>query len=117
MDSRKRVSIVGYGITLLTFIVILLFCKFYMKPGQEMGYTILNFYIISPAISFVVGLNMGILNAYLKWIYPIFSGLFCFAVLIIFPGSWDWICLFFSLIPALLGLLIGFKIWKVRISK
>lgn len=115
MDAKKKVSIKGYGITVLMFIVILLVGKFYMKPGQELGYILLNFYIISPIISFAVGLNMGILNAYLKWLYPIFAGVLEFVVqTIVSPGSWGWFSLLFSLIPALLGVLIGFIIWKTR---
>lgn len=111
MDSSKKVSIIGYGITLLTFIIITLFGKFYVKPGQEMGYTLLNFYAISPGVCFAVGCVLGGRSTYLKWIYPIFSGMICLAVLmIIFPGSFDLIFLLFSFVPAIIGLFIGFSI-------
>lgn len=116
MKSNKMLSLIGYGIFFLTSLVILLFGKFYMPRGSEFGYVLLNFYIIMPIVAFAIGLILGIKNAFLKWLYPIFAWLLCSAILIMIFSlrSWNWICLLFSLVPAMLGVLLGFLIWKVR---
>ena len=106
MNSKKIFYICG-GITFFIFLIIFIWGIF-LNSGDEMGYAVLSFYIIMPVTSFVMALILSISNAYFKWLYPIIFGLIGFFIPpIVFKGSWGWIALFFSMIPALLGLAIG----------
>lgn len=116
MNTSKKLSIISYGITACIFLVIALWGMFGSITGNEMGYCILNFYLIMPITSLIIGIIMGIKGTYLKWLYPILFGICGFIIpcLVFGFGSFDMIAVFFSFIPALLGVFIGFIIGKVR---
>lgn len=118
MKTNKKVSIVSYGISFFVFLIIALSGKFLLKDGDEIGYILMSFYLIMPITSLVSGIVLGIKNAYLKWAYPVtFGALGIIIPSFIFKNSWDWISLFFSLIPALTGLIIGVLINKSKGKK
>ncbi|NLY81550.1 MAG: hypothetical protein GX078_02055 [Clostridiales bacterium] len=118
VESNKKVSIISYGVSLIIFLIIAIWGKFFLKGGDEMGYALMNFYLIMPLVSLVFGIILGSKDAYLKWAYPIVFGILGIIIpSFIFIGSLDWISVFFSLIPALLGLAIGILINKSRNKK
>lgn len=118
MNANKKLSFVCYGITLCIFLAIFLWGILGLKSGDEMGYCFLNFYLIMPLTSLIMGIILGIKNAYLNFLYPIVFGGFGFVIPgLVFRSSWDLFASFFSLLPALLGLLIGLLIWKIRTRK
>lgn len=116
--NSQHLSKIIYGLSFFVFLVISLWGMFFLDPGDEMGYVILNFYIIMPLTSFIMGIILTVKNETLKWEYPVIFGLFGVIIPIaVFNGSWDWISLFFSLIPGFIGLFIGLLINKFRINK
>lgn len=113
MKSEKRTSFFGFGFSYLVFLIIALWGRFFLKNGDEMRYVILSFYLIMPIVSFVTGIILGLKDVYLKWVYPALFGLLGIILpFFIFSYSFDWISIFFSLVPAVFGLLIGILIKK-----
>lgn len=116
--SIKKVSIVSYGVSFGIFVIIALWGKLFLKSGDEIGYVLMNFYFIMPMLSLAIGIVLGVKDAYLKWAYPIVFGILGIVIpAFVFSNSWDWISIFFSLIPASLGLVIGVLINKSRNRK
>ncbi|MDR3120980.1 MAG: hypothetical protein LBU58_06565 [Clostridiales bacterium] len=116
MNTAKRHSIICYGITICIFVIIALWGMgiFGSITGDEMGYSILSFYLIMPLTSITVGLIMGIKGLYWKWPYPVLVGILGFIIPRFVFGVSEIITLFSSFIPALLGVSIGTLIRKVR---
>jgi len=118
--QRKKITKLCYGITAGIFLVLLLWGILGSITGNELGYSLLSFYLIMPLTSLVIGIIIGIKNGYLKWLYPFVFGIFSLLVPRIIFGSWnsfDAIELFFSFIPALVGVGIGTLIGKIRKEK
>lgn len=115
--KNKRISKIIYGLSFFIFLAIFVWGKFFLNAGDEMGYVILNFYILMPLTSFIMGLILALKDINLKWIYPIIFGVLGMIIpILIFSGSWSWISILFSLIPGFLGLLIGLLVSKLRQS-
>ncbi len=85
-----------------------------MNRGDEMGFSVLNFYIIMPLVSFITALIVGIKDAYMKWVYPVVFGVYGLFIPVLIFNSFDFIALFFSFIPALAGVGIGWLINKKK---
>lgn len=117
MTSTKRLSLICYGITLVVFLVIYLWGALGSITGDEMGYSILSFYLIMPFTSFVMSLIMGMKNVYMKWLFPVIFGILGFAIPLMVFGSFDWISLFFSFIPAMSGMGVGVLVQRLRLRK
>lgn len=116
--KNKRTSIIVFGVSFLVFMVIALWGKFFLSDGDEMGFVVLNFYIIMPVLSLIIGFILGFKDLPYKLLYPIVFGLLGIIIpAFIFKGSWDWISLLFSLVPALVGLGIGSLVNKVQVNK
>lgn len=118
MKSEKRTSFIGFGISYILFLIIALWGKLFLKNGDEMQYVVLNFYFIMPIVSLATGILLGLKDVYLKWIYPALFGLLGMILpFYIFNYSFDWISIFYSLVPAVFGLLIGILINKKKDSR
>ncbi|MDR1663779.1 MAG: hypothetical protein LBR83_02525 [Clostridiales bacterium] len=117
MKSSKKLSLVCYGITAIVYLLILIGGTLGSITGQEMGFAVLTFYMIMPVVSFVNALILGLKNAYRKWLYPIVFGALAFVIPWVIFGAPDIFCLFFSFIPAEIGLGIGVLIYKARTRK
>lgn len=109
INSSKIISIVCYGISVLIFLVIGLVRKF-LPAGDEMGYAVLNFYIVMPLTTLIASIIISKKNGFLFWFYPVFVGLLGIIIPFVAFSTFDWIGLFFALIPALIGLIIGLVI-------
>ncbi len=116
MISTKRLSVICYCVTFFIFLAIFLWGMLGLTSGDEMGFSVLNFYLIMPGISFVAALLLGIKDAYMKWLYPIFAGIPGFIIPFLIFGSTNMVSLFFSFIPSVIGLGIGLLVWKIRSS-
>ena len=117
MDTTKKLSAICYWATFLVFLLIFLWGKFGTTPGDEMGFSVLNFHLIMPGVSFAAALLLSIKNAYIKWIYPVFAGILGFTLpSLVFDGI-SWISLFFSFVPSVLGLGIGIFVRKLLARK
>lgn len=118
MKQNKKIAIISFILTTLIFLTILLWGIFGNITGNEMGYVVLNFYLIMPITSFVVALILGLKDAYFKKIYTIVFGIFGFFIpILVFENSLGAGALFFSFIPAVLGLVIGILINRYRSNK
>ncbi len=65
MVSSKRLSLICFCATFFVFLAIFLWGIFGLTSGDEMGFSILNFYLIMPSVSFAAALLLGIKNAYI----------------------------------------------------
>lgn len=111
----KNLSKIIYGLSFLIFLIIFLWGILFLDNGDEMGYVVLNFYIIMPLTSLIMAIILGMKDGNLKWGYPIIFGILGIIIpALVFKGSWDWISIFFSLIPGFIGLLIGLLINKYK---
>jgi hypothetical protein len=126
MTATKKFTIICYGITFAVFLAILLWGFFGSITGNELGFSLLNFYLLMPVTSFVMALILGIIVPpikpcasrrsfqRMKWLYPVIFGACGFAIPSVIFGSTDLICLFFSFVPALIGLGIGQLVSRLR---
>lgn len=115
MKSDKKVSIISCVVLIFIFLLITLWGKLFLKDGDEIGYVVMSFYIIMTIASLVVGIVLGVKDAYLKWTYPILSGILGITIpAFVFKGSWEWISILFSLVPSMAGLALGVLINKKR---
>jgi hypothetical protein len=115
INSLKKNSIISYGVSALIFLAIGLTGVF-LAEGDEMGYCVLNFYIIMPLISLIVSLIISMKKGYLFWLYPVFVGLLGIIIPFVVFRTFDWYSLIFAFFPALIGLIIGLII-RVIIKK
>lgn len=100
---------------------ILIFCVIgltgmFLSAGDEIGYCVLNFYIIMPLITLIVSLIISMKIAYMFWFYHVFVGILGIIIPFVLFRTFDEIALFFGFIPALIGLIIGLTI-RVSIKK
>ena len=111
MNSKNKLSTIIYGISLFVFAAVFIWGRFFLSDGDEIGFTLINFYIIMPLVSFVSGFVLGLKDISLKFLYPIIFGALAFIISgLIFRGSWDIFSLLFSLVPAGVGLVAGILI-------
>ncbi len=106
INLSKKTSIICYGISIVIFLTIGLLGVF-LSAGDEMGYTILNFYIIMPLTTLIGSLIISIKRGYLFWFYPVFVGLLGVIISFVVFSTFDMIGILFTFVPALIGLIIG----------
>ncbi|MDR3120979.1 MAG: hypothetical protein LBU58_06560 [Clostridiales bacterium] len=108
MNTAKKHSIICYGITICILVIIALWGMLGPSIGfEEINYNFWSFFLIMPLTSITVGLIMGIEGLYLKWLYPVFTGILNFtSQYFLYEGSGR-VTLFLAFIPALLGVSIG----------
>ncbi|MCB2305663.1 hypothetical protein LGL08_00345 [Clostridium estertheticum] len=106
INSSKKISIICYGISALIFGAIYIFGVF-LSDGDEMGYCLLNFYIVMPLTTLIVSLIISIKKGCLFWCYPVFVGLLGIIIPFAAFRTFEMLSLFFAFFPALIGLIIG----------
>lgn len=104
--SRKTVA-VCYGISAAVYLLIYFWGKLWLCPGDELGYSLLSFFLIMPLTAFIVSAVLSAKKCVFLWLYPVVFGilgfLFPYAVFV----SPDPIMFCLALIPSLLGILAG----------
>ncbi|MCB2294769.1 hypothetical protein LGK95_14815 [Clostridium algoriphilum] len=115
INSSKKISLLCYGVSALFFFTIGLWGVF-LSAGDEMGYCLLNFYIVMPLTTLIASLIISLKKGYLFWFYPVFVGLLGIIIPFVVFSTFDGIDLFFAFFPALIGLIIGLII-RVKIKK
>lgn len=109
MTKSKRNSLMIFLLSFLVFLAITVWGKYFLQEGDEMGFVLLNFYLVMPALSFLSAMILFLKKLEFKWLYPLVFGLLGILIPpLILANSWDWISIFFSLTPALLGGAIGY---------
>lgn len=121
MKAIKKISVIGYGITILMFII-LLFAKIFFNDKIVMVYIRPIFNFILPTTYLTIGLVLEIKNAYLKRLYHIFSAtVWIIALVLIFNTSFNLFSLSFFLVQyliiAIIGVFIASIFRKVHLCK
>jgi len=115
INSSKKISIICYGASVLIFFAIGLLGVF-LSAGNEMGYFLLYFYILTPVTALISSLIISIKKGYLFWFYPVFVGLLAIIIPFLLTNTFDMLTLFFAFFPALVGLILGLII-RVKTEK
>ena len=93
---------------------ILIWGLFFLRPGDEMGYALLNFYLLLPLTALVCSWTAGMRSGWVKWLAPLlFGGIGWFLPLAVFHST-DPIFLFFAFLPSIVGVLAGAGLSTIR---
>lgn len=108
---KKNIGLISAIVAAVINIGILVW-GFNIDGGDEMGYSLIAFYAVMPVTSLITCIIMS-RNTF-KGTIPVVVILSAAAFLIPFAvfGSFDWICVFFGLIPCAIGLTIGYALKK-----
>lgn len=98
-------NILYYYLTALVF-TLLIVATFYIFPFDAMGNSSLNFYIILPVVSLILGFLAGGAKSYAKWGFPIYVALLSFCLSVLVNGVEDWILVLIGFVSALVGVAV-----------
>lgn len=101
-----------YGITLIVTAVMVLWAMIFPITGNEMGYCILNYYIIFPLVTLISGFIIGTDKSRYKWCYLPFVWMLGLLMPIPVFHNIQFSAAFTGMVPALLGLLTGMLVRK-----
>ena len=87
---------------------------FLLQPGDEMGYSLLNFYFILPLTALISSILIGMRDAKIKWFVPILFGMIGMFIPWIVFHSTNEVAVFFAFLPSLIGVLIGTAIRALK---
>lgn len=89
--------------------------------GDEMGYSLLCFYIFAPVVELLCGFSAGKRRVWYKWLFPLTGLLNWLIPFVVFGGKFIKAQLismtFIAAVPALFGLLAGLFYGKRRRTK
>lgn len=108
IGSSIKASVLCYSVSLAIFGLIY-YEGMHLQPGDEMGYCLLYLYTIMPLSASIISYIIGLKRGRLFWFYPIFCGFLGEFIPFKIFGSFDIVGMVFALIPALIGIVIGFK--------
>lgn len=104
---KHTITVAAISVFILVAIYILVYGMFFLQPGDEMGYSILCFYLGLPFTAFVCSIVAGVRESRIKWFLPLIFGVIGAILPFAIFQSMDMICVFFALIPSIIGLVIG----------
>lgn len=104
---RDKITVGVIVAFLVVAVMIVLQGKFFLVPGDEMGYSLLNFYICLPLTALICSIIAGIQETKIKWGIPALFGLTGWLLPWIVFETTDVIFVMFALVPACIGLVIG----------
>ena len=87
---------------------------FFLQPGDEMGYSLLNFYFILPLTALISSILIGMRDAKIKWFVPILFGMIGMFIPWIVFHSTNEVAVFFAFLPSFIGVLIGAVIQALK---
>ncbi len=111
---QHTLSIVMVAVFFTVAAMILLQGLFFVKPHESFAFVLICFYLILPMTSFVCSLVLGLGKSAVKWFAPLLFGGVGVLLPMIYFESFEFIALFFALIPSLLGLGIGSIVFIFR---
>lgn len=108
---KKNIGFISSIVAAVINILILVW-GFNINGGDEMGYSLIAFYAVMPITSLVTCIIMS--RNRFKGTIPVAVILSAAAFLIPFAifGTFDWISVFFGLVPCIIGLSIGYALKK-----
>lgn len=120
--DKKKVklsSLIAMLVFGVVYTIILLQGTIFLEPGNEMGYTILNMYIILPATSACCSAAIGLGGSKVKWGVPVVFGVLGYLLpsIVFHSFSFEVISLYFAGIPSLLGMIVGSQVLRLEENK
>ncbi|WP_100065293.1 hypothetical protein [Miniphocaeibacter massiliensis] len=118
MNRRSKIDKILLIYFILLIVVSLIVGKLFIT-GNEMGYSVIFFYIIFPISAFVTNFLSSLYGGLMKYLFTILYGVLGVAMpIIVFVGSgYNSISLYFGLIPAIPGFMIGTFIKMLKFKK
>lgn len=98
-------NIFYYYLAAAVFIA-LIATTFYVFPFDAMGNTSLNFYVLLPVVSVILGFLAGGAKSYAKWGFPVYIGMLCFCLSILVYGIEIWLLAIIGSAGALVGVTV-----------
>ena len=118
INSKKRgnrkTAAICYGISAAVFLLIYFWGEFWLCPGDELGYSLLSFYLIMPLTAFIISAVLSAKNCVFLWLYPVVFGILGFLIPFAVFVSLGPIMFCLALIPSLLGILAGSVFRKTK---
>lgn len=107
MNRKNKLDKILFIYFIVLAIASLVLGKFFIT-GNEMGYSVLFFYILMPASSFITNLLSSMLGGMMKYLFLLVYPIFGVALpIIVFTAGYQSLSLYFGLIPAVVGFIIG----------
>lgn len=113
---KKNIGLISAVIAVIINIFILIW-GLNINGGDEIGYSLIAFYALMPITSLVTCIIMS--RNRFRGAIPVAVILSVAAFLIPYAvfSSFDWISVFFGLIPCAIGLLIGYALKKINLNR
>lgn len=104
---KHKSLVIGCILIILVTLGIVLWPIFFSITGQEMGYSLLNFYLIFPLATLACGFYIGQSRTALKWLYlPLAAALGAAMPWLVF-GTTGLLTILFGSIAAFSGICLG----------
>lgn len=113
-DKQDVFSIIVLGVYLVVMIAVVLMGVFSRDGSDAMGYSILSYYMILPALSLIAAMLLGVRRYPVKWIAPVLFAAVGYGMPVPVFKYADIFTALVALIPALLGLGLGLGIFAFR---
>jgi len=115
---KHTLSLIGWSVFLTIAVIMFIKGVFFLEPGEEMGYCILNFYLLLPLSALICSGILGTQRNLVKWFAPLIFGIIGGILPYVIFHSFDWIFIVFAFIPSLIGLFTGVFIrWVTKLNK
>lgn len=111
---KHTISVVALSAFITVAVIMLIWGLFFLEPGDEMGYCLLNFYFFLPLTAFICSLISGKRESKVKWLLPVVFGVIGGILPYAIFHSMDMIFIFFAFIPSVLGLIIGLGVALIK---
>ncbi len=114
MIRKNKMDKILFIYFIVLLIVSLIVGKFFIM-GNEMGYSVIFFYILLPVSSFITNLLSSMLGGMMKYLFLLIYPIFGIALpIIVFTSGYQSLSLYFGLIPSVAGFIIGTFIKMMR---
>ena len=111
---RRHTFTVAAISAFVTILAALFLWSFFISPSDAMGYALLSLYLILPLSSLVCSLLLGLREHWIKWTAPVLFALLASLLPLLVFGTTDLMYFLVSIVPGIVGLLIGQLIRFVR---
>lgn len=88
MQAKK--TLFYYGISLIIYLIILLW-GLSINSVDTLGYVLISFYFIIPAVSFTSAFMLAMKGGRLNFLYPVFVSILGIITMLMFSRSWSWV--------------------------
>jgi hypothetical protein len=108
-----RANILYYYITAMVYILLML-AALYFFPTDGVGSSQIDFYIVIPIVSLILGFLAGGVNSCAKWAFPLYVALLCFCMTVFIYGFEDWTLVLLGFLTSFAGVTVRHLILRNR---